>query len=132
MKGFYLVVLFVMSNITMYAQIGERNIEAATKLETSFATLIDSTKQLTQGCVITYSSDSIFTCIHLTLENGEIIPLDVKLKSNGRGYVAFKEDHSGYILINERNTGSGNPLYITKVLKSDGSRVSVGEEPKDY
>ena len=128
MKSTFILIIFFVSSIIAKGQIPNELIEAANKLDFHYASNIDSTRQLSDGCFLTYSSDSTFLCFHLTLKKGIIIPLDVRLKNNHRGFVIFKSDHKGFILINERGDGSGNPTYITKVSKLDGTRKSQGKE----
>ncbi|WP_053975901.1 hypothetical protein [Mangrovimonas xylaniphaga] len=125
-------VILVLVCLKGYSQIPETLYDEAKKLESHYATKIDSIKNLSNNCKITYSSDSKFKCIHLKLKNDSIIPLDIRLKNNYQGFVAFKSDFDNYILINERGAGSGNPTYIVKIDKNNGRRENYGEEQIDY
>ena len=93
MKNILLFILILINALIVNAQIPEEYKELSIPLKTQFASKIDSTLELRKRCVLTYSSDSTFKCLHVTLKNGEIILLNIGLVKDNHKLLALSLIH---------------------------------------
>ena len=127
MKHLFLCTLFFITGFFSFSQISSLYVSEADALSHSYAQNIDSTVALRQNSFITYSHDSLFRCIHLTNEVGEIFNLDLVMIDDYRGYLKLYLDLEESIIVESRGDGSGNPSYFYKIEKSNGIRKLIGQ-----
>jgi hypothetical protein len=125
-KTLTLAVLVLMT-AKAYPQIGEKDFEKLDKLKTKYADTINSTRALSGNCTLTYSSDTLFRCIHLTIDGGATYLIDIVYKNDYRGYTEYKADYTGLVLFKCRDDGAGNPIFYMTVNKSTGERKYLGK-----
>ena len=119
MKYILILILFLTNAVILEAQIPEEHKELSLKLETQFASKIDSTIKLSRKCVLTYSSDSTFKCLHLTLKNRDIILLNIRLITDNQKLPELVSDNKKFFSI---NIISDLRIIANKVSKKDGSK----------
>ena len=118
MKNILLFILILINALIVNAQIPEEYKELSIPLKTQFASKIDSTLELRKRCVLTYSSDSTFKCLHVTLKNGEIILLNIGLVKDNHKLLALAWDKRKFFMLKDPNLS----IISYEVSKKDGSK----------
>jgi len=117
MKLIISLILFITSTV-IKAQIPKEYKEQSLKLESQFASKIDSTIQLSKNCTLTYSSNETFKCLHLTLKNGKIILLNILLVTNKQRLLELLWDKRIFFSVKDPNI----EIVAYKISKKDGSK----------
>jgi hypothetical protein len=102
------------------AQSAVDSLEIPSEYKTQFAAKIDSTFKLSKRCLLTYSSDSIYKCLHLTLRNDKVILIDLSPISATRKTPELVLDYKKYFIITGPNHDT---LFTFKILKKDGTKT---------
>jgi len=118
MKNILLFIFFLTNTIIIKAQIPEEYKELSKKLETQFASKIDSTIKLRKRCLLTYSSDSTFKCLHVTLKNEKTNLLNILLITDHQKLLKLKWDERKSFTIIDRNLS----IVAYEISKKDGAK----------
>ncbi|WP_299218072.1 hypothetical protein [uncultured Aquimarina sp.] len=132
MRSFKPLIFVTLSfySLCSFSQIKSEHNNIIERYDTSYASIIDSTKVLSSNSYLTYSKGELFKCIHLTNENGEIYLVDVRYLKNYRGYINFDSDIEKLVLFTSRGSGSGNPEYFITINKDTGIKGFFEKRPE--